>query len=605
VYKHSQNFRLCLLLLTACLFSLDVHSNEDKRANELFETFFEQWLSRSPLMQTDLGIKTDYDKWDDLSEQHATANHRLYQRQLQQLQDIDTQKLSAPVALSHTLMKQQLTKDIENYRWRHHDYPVNQMFGWHTTVPSILINAHLIESVADADAYIARLLGVKRLMQQVCDGLELRAKKGIIAPAFVFPLVIDDSLNVIKGHPFETAKAPANSSPSQPEPIKDSPLMADFRAKITALSADQKTQERLIRQAEHALVSSVQPGYIQLSNTLKKLQKKADVHLGAWKFPEGEAFYNAALRDTTTTHLSAEQIHNLGLQEVARIHNEMQSIMTQVKFKGDLPTFFKHLQQSDEFFYESDAKGRAAYLQKTQSAIAEIESRLDELFLTKPKAELIVKQVEAYREKSAGRAFYQSPPPDGSRPGIYYANLYNMREMPKYQLEALVYHEALPGHHLQLSIATELGDLPRFRKHAFYTAYIEGWGLYAELLPKEIGLYQDPYSDFGRLSMELWRACRLVVDTGIHAKRWTEAQAIQYLLDNTPSEEREIRRAVQRYSVMPSQATAYKIGMLKILELRDAYKAKTGEHYDIREFHHKILHLGAVPLNILEQQLQL
>jgi len=230
-----------------------------------------------------------------------------------------------------------------------------------------------------------------------------------------------------------------------------------------------------------------------------------------------------------------------------------------------------------------------------------MEGRLDQLFLTKPKAALKVKAVEAFREKSAGKAFYQQPAPDGSRPGVYYANLYDMDAMPTYQMAALAYHEGLPGHHMQIAIKQELTDIPMFRKFGGYTAYTEGWGLYSEMIPKEIGLYQDPYSDFGRLAMELWRAVRLVVDTGIHTKQWTREEGIQYYSTNTPNAKSDAVKMVERHIVMPSQATAYKIGMLKIIELREKAKVALGNKFDIREFHDVVLRNGSLPLNVLSQ----
>jgi uncharacterized protein (DUF885 family) len=226
--------------------------------------------------------------------------------------------------------------------------------------------------------------------------------------------------------------------------------------------------------------------------------------------------------------------------------------------------------------------------------------KLDSLFLVKPKADMIVKAVEPFREQSAGKAFYEQPSMDGKRPGVYYANLFRMKGMPKYELEALAFHEGIPGHHMQIAIAQELENVPKFRKFGGYTAYVEGWGLYTEMLPKEIGMYQDPYSDFGRLAMELWRACRLVVDTGIHAKKWTREEAITYLATNTPNAKSEVDNAIERYIVMPSQATAYKIGMIKIVELREKAKTALGDKFDIRAFHDVVLKNGAVPLDVLE-----
>ncbi|OYW96878.1 MAG: hypothetical protein B7Z18_00325, partial [Alishewanella sp. 32-51-5] len=288
-------------------------------------------------------------------------------------------------------------------------------------------------------------------------------------------------------------------------------------------------------------------------------------------------------------------------QQVGRIHSEMRQIMQQVGFAGDLTEFFVFMREAPQFYYPDTEEGRAAYLAEATAVIDNMRTRLDELFLVKPKAEMIVKAVEPFREQTAGKAFYQRPSMDGSRPGVYYANLYRMSDMPKYQLEALAYHEGIPGHHMQLAIAQELEGIPKFRRFGGATAYIEGWGLYSELLPKEIGLYQDPYSDFGRLAMELWRAARLVVDTGIHAKKWSREQAIQYLVDNTPNPEGDAVKAIERYIVMPGQATAYMVGMIKMLELRELAKTELGERFDIREFHNVVLQNGAVPLDVLEQ----
>jgi uncharacterized protein (DUF885 family) len=282
----------------------------------------------------------------------------------------------------------------------------------------------------------------------------------------------------------------------------------------------------------------------------------------------------------------------------------MSAIMKKVGFEGTLQEFFAHMRTNPDFILSNDDAGRAAYLKMAEDYVAGITPRLDELFITMPKAPLVVKRVEPYREKSAGKAFYNGPTPDGSRPGIFYANLHDMADMPTYQLEALVYHEGLPGHHMQTAIAYEQENLPSFRRFSGYTAYNEGWGLYSELVPKEMGFYRDPYSDFGRLAMELWRAGRLVVDTGIHHQKWTRQQAIDWLIANTPNPEGDAIKAIERYIVMPSQATAYKIGMLKILELRERARAALGDRFDIRAFHEVVLTSGAVPLTVLEEQVE-
>ena len=564
-----------------------VASSESEKANNLFEQIFMDNVRRSPLLQTRLGIKDDYDKWQDLSDEHFQAGLELTRQHLTMLKGIDQSKLDETTRVSYLLMQQELQQELDDAKWRLYSYPVNQMFGTHSQVPSLLINQHSISSESDAKAYIARLNAVPALFTQLQQQLQKRADAGIIAPKFVFPMVISASENVIKGAPFDSGD--------------DSTLLADFRKKVTALDISDAAKKLLLDEASVALLTSVKPAYTGLIQYLQQLEQKAGTEDGVWRFKDGDAFYNNALQRTTTTDLTAEQIHQIGLDEVARIHNEMRAIMEKTGFDGDLKAFFNFMQTDPQFYYPETDEGKAEYLKDATAIIDNMRSRLDELFLVKPKAEMIVKAVEPFREKTAGKAFYQQPSMDGSRPGIYYANLYRMSDMPKYEMEALAYHEGIPGHHMQLAIAQELEDMPKFRRFGGYTAYIEGWGLYTEMLPKEIGLYQDPYSDFGRLAMELWRACRLVVDTGIHAKKWSREQAIQYLQDNTPNTPTAVEKAIERYIVMPSQATAYKIGMLKIVELREKAKTALGDKFDIRQFHDTVLKNGALPLDVLEQ----
>ena len=559
---------------------------ESAKANAFFDQYFMDAAALSPMALTQLGIKQDYDKWDQLTDEQSEVELALTKKALADLTKFDVTKLDTQTTLSYQLFKQQLEQDIANDKWRYYNYPVNQMFGMHSGVPSLLINQHQIENESDAKAYIARLNGIPQLFKQLEAQLTKRAELGIIPPKFVFPLAIDASQNIIKGAPF-TAGA-------------DSTLLEDFRNKVNKLTLDDSAKQLLVKEAEVALTSSVKPAYESLIAYLTAQEKQAGTDDGVWRFKDGEAFYNMALERTTTTKMTAEEIHQLGVTEDARIHDEMKAIMQKVGFKGDLQAFFAFMRDDAQFYYPDTAEGKAAYLAEATRLIDHMKSQLDSLFLVKPKADLIVKAVEPFREESAGKAFYQQPSMDGKRPGTYYANLHNMKDMPKYQMEALAYHEGIPGHHMQIAIAQELGDMPKFRKFGRYTAYIEGWGLYTELLPKDIGLYQDPYSDFGRLAMELWRACRLVVDTGIHAKKWTREQAIQYLADNTPNARTEAENSIERYIVMPSQATAYKIGMIKIVQLRDKAKTALGDKFDIREFHDVVLKNGAVPLDVLE-----
>jgi uncharacterized protein (DUF885 family) len=561
---------------------------ESRRANQLFDDIFDRAVMRSPQTQTALGIKRDYDKWDDLSEANRARELAHDKADLALLRQLDYEALDESTRLSYRLLEQQLLDSIEDYQWRHHNYPVNQMFGIHSRAPALLINQHSIGSIAEAEAYIARLHGMAPMIDQLMQQLKIREEKGIIAPDFVFQHVIRDSGNILRGAPFEQGA--------------DSTLLADFNGKIDRLELSPGQREELSRAAEEALRDSVQPAYTALIAYLEQLQDKATADAGVWKLPRGDEFYQVRLQRITTTDLTPTQVHEIGLAEVARIHAEMDRIREKVGFEGDLRAFMDFMRDDSRFYFSQDDQGREEYLAQASAVLDEIDARLGELFLVRPRAALQVKRVEEFRERSAGKAFYERPAPDGSRPGKYYANLYDMSQMPSYQLEALAYHEGLPGHHMQIAIKQELEDLPKFRRFGGVTAYSEGWGLYSELLPKEIGLYEDPYSDFGRLAMELWRAVRLVVDTGMHAKGWSREQSIDYYAANTPNARADAVRMVERHAVMPGQATAYKIGMLKILQEREKAREALSADFDIREFHNAVLKNGAVPLDVLEQQ---
>jgi len=434
------------------------------------------------------------------------------------------------------------------------------------------------------------LNGVAMIFDQVIENLKIREEKNIIPPKFVFPYVLNDCKNMLLGQPFDKSK-------------EINPLLEDITKKVNALTdVDDAAKKELIEKAKAAMLSSVKPSYEKLMAYWVELEKKATTDDGAWKFPDGDAFYDAALKMTTTTSMTADEIHELGLKEVARIHAEMKEIMKKVNFKSDnLQEFFEFMRTDKQFYYPNTAEGKEAYRVKAVQIIDDMKKELDKLFLTKPKADIVVKPVEEFREKSAGGAFYEDPAVDGSRPGRYYINLYNMADQAIYQMEALAYHEGIPGHHMQIAIAQELKGIPQFRMHGGNTAYIEGWGLYSERVPKEIGFYTDPYSDFGRLAMELFRAARLVVDTGIHRKKWSREKALAYFKENTPNPEGDNKKEIERYIVWPSQATGYKIGMNKILELRENARQKLGDKFDIREFHDVVLTSGPVPMNILEE----
>jgi uncharacterized protein (DUF885 family) len=482
---------------------------ESKRANEFFDKCWDETLARHPVDESFYGIKTHYDQLEDLSDEKAAADHAVWQKQLATLKrDFKPELLDPQAQLSYKLFEREAEREAEEFKFRFDVYPVSQMRGVHAQIPTFLINIHKIDNVKDAEAYIARLNAIPKLFDQLITNLQVREDKGVVAPRFVFPLVLDACHKKIQGKPFDSS---ANNSP----------LLDDFTKKVGALKdIDSATRNRLLSGATKALNESVKPAYEKLIAFLDGQSKRANDDAGVWKFPDGAEFYSSALRRSTTTDLTADQIHEIGLKEVARIHGEMTRIKDKIGFKGDLQALFKFMRDDRQFYLPDTDEGRAKYLAQAVAIIDDMKKRLDELFATKPKADIVVKAVEKFRERSAGKAFYQQPAPDGSRPGMFYVNLREMQSNPTYELEALAHHEGIPGHHMQIAIAQEPSGVPKFRKfsHA-YTAYTEGWGLYSELSPKEIGMYRDPYSDFGRLALELWRAGRLVVDTGIHDKK--------------------------------------------------------------------------------------
>ena len=564
--------------------------SESKKLNNYFDKIFDEYVDRHPEYQSYLGIKKDYDKWDDISSNAEEIELAQATNSLQWLKDsINIKFLDSQTLLSYELFKQKLENQIYDHKYYLYSYPVNQMSGKQSGVPAFLINMHKITSKKDAQDYISRLVGINPLFQQLFKNLKQREDIGIVPPTFILDHVLNDSKNVISGFPFSGDDSCA--------------LFLDFHSKIMDLDIAELEKNNLLILSKQALIGSVKPAYDQLINLVNDLKSNHDEADGVWRWKDGDEYYKNALNRTTTTQMTAEEIHSLGLKEVKRIHKEMTSIMDKEGFNGTLKDFFIELKENNKYYFPQSKKGKEDYIIEAKEIIETFSLSLDDLFITKPQAEMVVKPVEQFREKSAGKAFYQRPAPDGSRPGTYYANTYKMKMMPKYQMEALAYHEGIPGHHMQISIAQELEGLPKFRKYGGYTSYTEGWGLYSEYLPKELGFYSDPYSDFGRLAMELWRSCRLVVDTGIHSKKWTREESIQYYLNNTPNDELDCIKMVERHIVYPSQATAYKVGMNKILYIREKAKESLGNKFDIRYFHEIVLSNGAVPLNILERQI--
>lgn len=581
--------RLAGLLAAALLLTPSpVLSEPNAEANALFDKAYDELTERRPTELSRLGEKKLNDRWDDLSPAEARARYIVVKRWADQARATDPSTLDAETRLSRELFLDQAEREKASQEFLDYDYPVNQMFGWQAEVPAFLINVHTVATASDAEAYILRLQRLPALFDELTEGMRRREAMGVMPPLFVFDYVLGDIDNLLSGYPLDD------------DPTKAHPVWADFEGKVKGLKLEPEVEVDLLARGKAALKEGFAPAYRHLREVAADQASRATTDDGCWKFPRGHQYYAYELRRVTTTDLSADQIHRLGLSEVARIHAEMEGILKEVGFQGTLPEFFEAMRTDPRFLYPNNDAGREAYLKEATAIIDRMRASLDLFFLTKPKAPIVVKRVEPYREKSAGKAFYETPALDGSRPGIYYANLYDMGSMPKYQMEALAYHEGIPGHHMQLSIAQELEGLPKFRRQGGYTAYIEGWGLYCEQLPKEHGFYKDPYSNFGRLAMELFRAARLVVDTGIHSKRWTRQQALDYYLANTPNAKADCQKMVDRHIVMPGQATAYKVGMLEILRLREKARQALGSAFDLREFHDVVLVHGAVPLRTLE-----
>jgi len=559
------------------------------RLNGWLETRFDFWLARSPMQQSYLGLKTAAHRWDDVSEVHRRDDNERLQRELTDLnENFHADTLSADGRMSLRLYAHRCQTLIDDFKWRHHHYPLSQIEGWQQRIPAFLMNIHHVERMEDAQAYIARLNGIGHLVDQIMDLMRLSENAGVLAPKFAYANVLRDCRNLLEGAPFTQAN-------------KESPLWVDISRKIDALNLDAAVKQRLRAEAIRALITVVRPAYLRLMDLCQRQGERANTDDGAWKHPDGEAYYASRLAHHTTTDRTAGEIHAFGLSEVARIQGEIQAAMTKVGFRGDLQAFFTHLENDPQFYYPQTTEGKAAYMARVAEVIAAMNARLGESFLRRPGSPLVVKSVEAFREQSATSAFYQSPGAFDGRPGTYYINTFDMRALPKFEMEALAYHEAIPGHHLQIALAQEMSQLPRFRRFSSYTAYDEGWGLYSERLAKDMGFYQNAYSDIGRLSSELWRACRLVVDTGIHMddKRWTREQAVAYLMQNTPNTAGDIQNSVERYIVDPGQATAYKIGMAKILELRELARADLGGKFDLRAFHEAVLGNASLPLTVL------
>ncbi len=577
------------LLLLLTIFSIScTESTKPKNINQNLE--FNDWLdsvwlakvNRYPALQTEYGFRTNDDKWDNISDSMHLAELDILTGNIKELTNrFNVGNLTDQSLLSYKIYLYNVETELANSEFIYHNYPVSQMDGWHTKIPSTLINQHSIRNIKDAENYLSRVNNVPNVISQLINNLKVRESKNLVAPSFILDYVIQSSENLIVKSLIE---------------IDSHPIYLDFKEKTKNIEVD------LDNEIREAITKNLSPAYFELVSYLKVLKSKSNSNIGVWSLNNGNEYYSYSLKLNNTIEITSEEIYKYGLSEVDRIHNEMNLIKNSLGFDGDLQSFFKFMREDSQFYFKNTNLGKQNYLDSATAIINTMKGELPKLFNVLPKTELIVKAVEPFREQSAGKAFYEPPSVDGKRPGIYYANLYDMSDMPIYQMEALAYHEGIPGHHMQIAISQELEGLPKFRTIGnLYVGYVEGWGLYSELLPKEIGYYSNPYSDFGRLAMELWRACRLVVDVGIHVKQWDRQKAIDYYNNNTPATNSESLGMVDRHIVMPGQATGYKIGMRHIINLRDKAKNELKDDFDIRKFHDLVLKNGPVPLFILSE----
>lgn len=503
------------------------------------------------------------------------------------LKRYDAAALTGQDRLSYDIFAYYVDDQLKVERWRFHDYPVNQMTGVQSSLPNLMTQQQQINDDTDAGHYIARLHEYPRRFAQVVDSLKARESRGMLPPKFAVDKVLDQIAQF-----------------SQPA-AKDNTLVVNLRdrlGKIPATKLDDSAKQALIARAEAAVTQSVLPSYKALATYFESLRSKSLANHGAWSLPDGAAYYQSRIESYTTTTMNAKQIHELGLREVARVGAEMDTILTQAGFtQGSRAERIALLAKSPAQRYPDSDEGRAQILKDYQRIIDDITAGLDPYFRTRPRAKVDVQRMPSFTEAGSPGAYYSSPPMDGSAPGTFFANLRDVAETPRYVMRTLAYHEAVPGHHLQTAIAQEIQGLPLFRSLLPFTSYDEGWALYAEHLAWEMGYQKDPLDNLGRLRDEMLRCVRLVVDTGLHSERWTREQAIAYMMRETGMGEAETTTEIERYIVDPGQALAYKVGMLKILELRERAKSKLGAKFDIREFHDHVLTNGAMPLAILER----
>ncbi|BAO44543.1 DUF885 domain-containing protein [Thiolapillus brandeum] len=590
IVKWGGGLTLAALLVAAALMVQAVYFRP-LSIRVFYEKIFIEKMLQDPELLTSLGLLEQFGihghnaRLTDASPEFTEESARWLTRQLQQLHEYDRASLQGQTALSYDVLNYYLETEQAGLPFRYHNYPVNQMFGVQSQLPTVMTTSQPLASETDAKDYISRLGAFGTKFRQLLRSLKLREEKGILPPRFVVEKVLDEMQAFTAMPPDEHL------------------LYTSFRERMQKTGVDEATLGRLLTQVKAQIRDVVYPAYGQLIGYFRHLQSLPLDNNGVWALPNGKAYYAWLIRANTTTDMSADEIHALGLSEVARIEGEMDRLLKLQGYEeGSVGERMSRLSEEARFLYPDSESGRQQVLKDYQKIIDEMDVRLDTIFDIRPRYPVVVKRIPLFKEKTSAGAYYDAPPMDGSRPGVFYANLYNMSAVRKWGMRTLAYHEAIPGHHFQISIARELKGVATFRRILPFTAYVEGWALYAERLAREIGMEEDPFDDLGRLQAELFRAVRLVVDTGLHARHWTREQAIAYMKDKTGMPETDVVAEVERYLVMPGQALAYKIGMLKILELRDKARTRLGKRFDIRKFHKVILKNGALPLPLLEQQ---
>ncbi len=555
--------------------------------NMFFNRAFVEFALQSPELISSLGLPIDWynDELDDASDAMDLELYNKLDNDLKTLHEYDFDSLNYQQKISFEVMDSFLQSMRDGKKFRHYNYPLNQLFGVQNGFPSFMDSAHRVKSKDDGEDYIARLKKVKTKFSQVLEGLKLREQEKIIPPTFVVEKVLKE-MNAFVATPAE-------------ENILYQSFVKKL-AKTDEISEEDKNE--LKKKAADAIVSDVYPAYEIFIDYFNELKPKTKDTAGVWKFPDGDEFYRYQLKRMTTSDYTPQQIHDMGLSEVTRIRQQMLDILHQQGYQGeDLGTIMRGLGGEARFLYPDSDAGREQILKDYQVIIDEVNAGLESAFSLRPQTGVEVLRIPKFKEKTSPGAYYNGPKLDGSTPGRFYANLYDIKATPKYGMRTLAYHEAIPGHHFQIALKQEIEGLPMFRKMVPFTAYTEGWALYAERLAWELGFEKDPFDNLGRLQAELFRAVRLVVDSGIHYKHWTREQAIDYMESTTGIAHSDVVAEIERYIVMPGQACAYKVGMLKILELRTKAKKALGDKFTLADFHKAVLENGSVPLVILEQ----